>query len=108
MMAMFCFRSRLMILKRCSVSRSVREEVGSSMMMMRAFVLTARAISIIWSFAADRLPACAAGSTSSSRSLNRASVLSYIALWSTTPKVDGKRPSQTFSMTGRKRMGWSS
>ena len=40
----FSFKERIMV-KMCSISTSVKDAVGSSMMMTRAFFIRARAIS---------------------------------------------------------------
>ena len=55
--AMFLATSFLMIWKRVSVSASDRDEVGSSIMMSRAFRVRARPISIICCWPTDRSPA---------------------------------------------------
>ena len=101
-----------MILKRCSTSSLVREEVGSSITIILDWWETAFAISIFCSLETDKSPANCSGSISTSISLNKASVSSFIFLWSTNVKgpifLVGNRPNHRFSITLRCNTGYNS
>lgn len=104
-------KSRI-IPKSCSTSFSVREDVGSSMMMTRALWETALAISRDWTLETERLRTQTLGSISMPRELKSALLSSSIRLLSTKEKgpkrLVGSLPSQRFSMTGLKGTGRSS
>ena len=90
MMATPSARSFLMIRKRCPTSFSVRDEVGSSMMMIFDLNETALAISIDWILETERLTTHVVGSMSIWSSSNTALVSWSIFLLLTNLK--GPKP----------------
>jgi hypothetical protein len=89
-----------MMVNRCATSRSVKAEVGSSMISTSDSYDTALAISTIWRLAIDRSRTSACGSSAMFSRANSAAVIRFISRWSTKPsRVFGSRRIQMFSAT---------